>query len=182
MLLQAHVPFLGATVPSAEQVRNQFWWALAGGAHGYFVEVSYLFTHFSMRGLLSWDLQPLDDGRFDAVKEIAAASQKLTEFIRDAKITTPEEAAATGLALATPSTRLHLRIRTLPNGDCYALLINEDLAAPASARLTVKEGASYQVTDVLVGKDRGLLDASRKMAVTAPPGGAVCFKLLRVTR
>ena len=25
VLLQAHVPFLGATVPSKEQVRNQFW-------------------------------------------------------------------------------------------------------------------------------------------------------------
>jgi hypothetical protein len=177
VLLQAHVPFLGSTVPSREQVRNQFWWALAGGVHGYFVEVSYLFTHFSMRGLLSWDLHPLDDGRFDAVKEIAAASQKLAEFIRVAKITAPEEAAARGIAFATPNQRLHLRIRTLPNGDCYALLINEDLTRPESARLTVKPGMSYEVTDVLEGKERGLLDAARKMLVTAPAGGAVCLRL-----
>ena len=177
VLIQAHVPFLGATVPSAEQVRNQFWWALAGGVHGYFVEVSYLFTHFSMRGLLSWDLQPLEDGRFDAVKEIAAHSQQMTEFIRDAKIATPEETAATGVSFTERNERLHLRVRTLPNGDRFALIINEDLSKPASARLTVKEGAAYRVTDILAGKDRGKLEATRKMAVTAPAGGAVCLKL-----
>jgi hypothetical protein len=177
VLLQAHVPFLGATVPSPEQVRNQFWWALAGGAHGYFVEVSYLFTHFSMRGLLSWDLQPLEDGRFAAVREIAVASQKLAEFIREARIATPGEAAATGVQLAAPDGRLHLRLRILPNGDCYALLINEDLARPASARLTVTGGFRYRVGDILDAKDRGVLDAGRRMAVTAPPGGAVCLKL-----
>jgi len=177
VLLQAHVPFVGATVPGAAQVRNQFWWAVAGGVHGCYVEVSCLFTHFSMRGLLSWDLQPLEDGRFGAVKEIAADSRKLAEFIRDARITTPEEAAAKGITLATPGQRLHLRIRTLPNGDCYALLINEDLDKPASSRLTVKPGISYKVTDILEARERGVLDASRKMSVTAPPGGAVCLKL-----
>ena len=176
------MPFLGATVPSPAQVRNEFWWALAGGVHRYFVEASYIFANFSMRGLLSWDLQPLDDGRFDAVKEIAAASQKMSESSRDARITTPDEAAATGLALATPSERLHLRIRTLPNGDCFALLINEDLDQPASARLTVKEGLSYRVTDVLEDKDRGAFDASRKMAVTVPAAGAVCLKLRRISK
>ena len=81
-----------------------------------------------------------------------------------------------------PSVRLHLRIRTLPNGDCFMLLVNKDLAKPASARLTVKEGIRYKVTDILEGKERGLLDARRKMAVTAQPGGAVCLKIHRVTR
>jgi hypothetical protein len=59
----------------------------------------------------------------------------------------------------------------------FALIINEDLTKPASARLVVGEGKSYQVTDVLDGKARGVFDMSRKMAVTAPAGGAVCLKL-----
>lgn len=177
VLIQAHVPFLGATVPSAAQVRNQFWWALAGGVHGYFVETACLFTHFNMRGLLSWDFRPLPDGRFDAVKEIAADSQRMAEFITESKILTAEEAAATGVRFADENKRLHLRLRTKPDGTVFALLINEDLAKPASARLTVAAGKSYDVTDVLAAKFRGKLDAARKMAVTAPPGGAVCLKL-----
>ena len=177
VLLQAHVPFLGATVPSAAQVRNQFWWALAGGVHGYFVEVSYLFTHLSMRGLLSWDLQPLADGRFDAVKEIAADAQKMAEFIRDATIATPKETAAAAISFTEENKRLHLRIRTLPNGERFALIINEDLANPVSARLTVKADAAYQVTDILAAEDRGKLDAARRMAIAVPAGGAVCLRL-----
>jgi len=177
VLLQAHVPFVGATVPSAAQVRNQFWWALAGGVRGYFVEVSYLFTNLNMRGLLSWDFHPLPDGRFDAVREIAADSQKMAEFIREAKILTAEEAAATGIRFAEESKRLHLCVRTEADGAAFALVINEDLAKPASARLTVKEGARYKVTDILEGKAHGVLDAKRQMAATVPAGGAVCVKL-----
>ena len=179
VLLQAHVPFVGATVPSAAQVRNEFWWALAGGVRAYYVEASYLYAHFSMRGLLSWDLQPLTDGRFEAVQEIAAASQKLAEFICDAQLATPEETAAAGLDFAEPNKRLHLRVRVKPDGTRFALLINEDLDKPASARLTVREGLVYKVTDVLSGKDRGLFDSTRQMAVTAPPGGAVVLRLAR---
>lgn len=182
VLLQAHVPFLGATVPSGAQVRNQFWWALAGGTHGFFVEASYLFTHFSMRGLVTWDMHPQEDGRFEAVTEIAAHSQKLAEFINEARLATPEEIAAAGVALAEPSKRMHLRIRTLPKGECYALVINEDLIKPASARVSVKPGLTYQVLDVLAEKDRGKLDEKRQMIVTAPAGGAVCLKLKPVTR
>ncbi len=180
-VLQAHVPFLNPAVPTAAEVRNQFWWALAGGATGFYVETACLYTHFSFRGLLGWDLQPLPDGRFDAVGEIAAASQKLAGCIRGARIPSPEEAAATGIALAEPSKRLHLRIRALPEGDCFALLINSDLAAPASARLTVAiDGIAYEATDLLAGEMRGRLDGMRKMAVTAPPGGAVCLRLRRI--
>ena len=181
VLLQAHVAFIGATVPSAAQVRNQFWWALAGGVHGYFVEASYIYNHMSMRGLLSWDLKPLPDGRFDAVKEIAADSQKMAEFIRDAKILTPEETAATGISFAEPTKRLHLRVRTKADGTVFALIINEDLAEPASARLTVKGNARYKVTDVLEDKMRGVFAADRHMAVTVPSAGAVCLKLTPIT-
>lgn len=182
VLLQAHVPFVGATVPSAAQVRNQFWWALAGGARGYFVEVGYLFTHLNMRGLLSWDFRPLPDGRFEAVQEIAAHSRAMSEFICEANLLTAEEVAATGIRLADESRRLHLRIRTKSDGTAFALIINEDLAHAAAARITVRAGERYRASDVLAGKNRGTLDADRKMLVNVPAAGAVCLKLERAAK
>ncbi|MBK8040444.1 MAG: hypothetical protein IPK22_25420 [Verrucomicrobiaceae bacterium] len=173
VLIQAHVPFVGATVPSKEQVRNQFWWALSGGVHGYFVEVAYNVTHMSMRGLLSWDFKPLPDGRFEAVTEIAADSQKMAELITETEIVKPEDI---GLALTAPSKRLHLRARKKLDGTLFALLINEDLQNPASARITLKTGI-YQVTDVLTAKDRGKMEPTRTISVQAQPGGAVVLKL-----
>ncbi len=180
VLLQAHVPFLDATVPSKEQVRNQFWWALAGGVHGYFVEVSYNVTHMSMRGLLSWDFKPLPDGRFDAVAEIAADSQRMAEFIEDGRILSDEEAAATGIRLTEESKRLHLRVRSRGDGGLFALIINEDIARPASSRLTVADANRFDVVDVLSSKARGQLSSDRKMAFSVVPGGAACFRLTPV--
>ncbi|MFZ5833190.1 MAG: hypothetical protein ACOY3P_24140 [Planctomycetota bacterium] len=177
VLLQAHVPFVGATVPSKEQVRNQFWWAVAGGTRGYFIEVGYLFTQLNMRGLLSWDFRPLPDGRFEAVTEIAAHSQKLAEFITETEIVKPEDVQ---LRLAEPSRRLHLRARKKEDGTIFALLINADLVSPSEARLMVETQDAFAVTDVLDGKDRGRLDSTRRMAVSAPPGGAVCLRLTPV--
>lgn len=176
VLLQAHVPFLGATVPSKEQVRNQFWWAVAGGVHGYFVEVSYLFTHLNMRGLLSWDFKPLPDGRFEAVTEIAADSQKIAELITEAEIVKPEE---TGITLAAPSKRLHLRTWKKKDGTLFAILINADLTNAAGAKLQLQSG-TYQATDMLTGEKRGKMDSARTMAVQAQPGGAVVLKLAPV--
>ncbi|MBX7207156.1 MAG: hypothetical protein K1X78_02485 [Verrucomicrobiaceae bacterium] len=174
VLIQAHVPFVGATVPSKEQVRNQFWWALAGGVHGYFVEVSYNVTHMSMRGLLGWDFKPLADGRYEAVTEIAADSQKMAEFITETEIVKPGDV---GLAFAEPSKRLHLRARKKADGTIFALIINEDLQNPAGAKLTLKSAAIYRVSDVLTAKDRGKMDSTRAIAVQARPGGAVVLKL-----
>lgn len=148
--------------------------ALAGGVHGYFIEVSCLFTHLNLRGLLSWDFHPLPDGRFDEVKEIAADSQRMAELITGAKILTVEEAAATGIHFSGENKRLHLRIRTLPDGDHFALIINENLERSESARLTVRDDLRFNVSDVLAARDRGVLDAKRNMAITVPAGGAVC--------
>lgn len=173
VLIQAHVPFVGATVPSKEQVRNQFWWAVAGGVHGYFVEVSYNVTHMSMRGLLGWDFKPLPDGRYEAVTEIAADSAKMAEFITETAIVKPEDV---GLSFTEPSKRLHLRARRKADGTLFALIINEDLTSPAGARLKLQTG-TYQVTDLLTGEKRGKMDSARTMAVRAQPGGAVVLKL-----
>lgn len=174
VLIQAHAPFVGAAVPSKEQVRNQFWWALAGGVHGYFVEVSYNVTHMSMRGLVGWDFKPLPDGRYEAVTEIAADSQKMVEFVTETEMVKAEEV---GLAFAEPSQSLHLRARKKADGTLFALIINEDLARAHGTKLSVKEGTAYRVTDVLSGKDRGKIDPSRKMVVSVPEADAVCLKL-----
>src|SRR5262249_32588425 len=62
-VLQAHVPFLDPRLPRDVDLRNQFWWALAGGARAFYIECAYNFTHFSNRGLLTWDLHEQADGR-----------------------------------------------------------------------------------------------------------------------
>jgi len=177
VLLQAHVPFLGATVPSRAQVVNQFWWALAGGTHGFFVEVAYLHTHFSMRGILSWNFRPLPDGRFEAVREIAAAAPKMAEFIREARILTPAEASATGLALNQAPATLHLRVRRTPDGNLHALVINEDLESSGRAHLTLVGSVRYRATDILAGSAAGELDPGNPIVLTVPAAGAVYLKL-----
>jgi len=182
VLLQAHVPFLGATVPSRAQVVNQFWWALAGGTHGFFIEAAYLHTHFSMRGILSWDFQPLPDGRFEAVREIAAAAPKMAEFIREARILTPAEASATGLALQSAPATLHLRVRQAPDGSLHALVINEDLEAEGRARLTLGGSIPYHATDILAGRAAGSIDPDHPIALTVPAAGATYLKLQPLPR
>lgn len=177
VLIQAHVPFVGATVPSREQVINQFWWALAGGTHGFFIEAAYLHTHFSMRGLVTWNAQPEPDGRFEAVREIATAAPKMARFIRDARTLSSAEAAATGLALADAPPTLHLRVRTLPNGTSFALVINEDLARPATASLTWAGRTKLNAIDLLAEKDVGTLEATHALALSVPAARAVCFEL-----
>lgn len=179
VLLQAHVPFLGATVPSRAQVINQFWWALAGGTHGFFIETAYLHTHLSMRGVLSWTFAPLPDGRYDAVREIAATAPKLAEFIHEARILDAEAVAATGLALAQAPRTLHLRVRAMPDGALYALVINEDLERPANAKLCMAHDTRFAATDILAQRTAGELAEGAPLELAVPAAGAVCFKLTR---
>lgn len=73
--------------------------------------------------------------------------------------------------------RLHLRIRVLPGGDHFALIIDECIERPESARLTVRDDLRFGVTDVVIARDRGVPDAKRNMAITVPVGRAVCLKL-----
>lgn len=177
VLLQAHVPFLGAAVPSREQVVNQFWWAVAGGAHGFFIEAAYLHTHFTMRGLLTWNFAPQPDGRYEAVREIAGALPRLDGFIRDARLLDPAETAATGLSLAGAPPTLHLRVRQRADGSRYALVINEDLARPAEARLMTHHTDSWVATDVLTGRSAGPLGAAQPVALLVPAARAACLEL-----
>lgn len=176
-VLQAHVPFLEATVPSPEQLRNQFWWALAGGARGFMVETAFLPTHYSMRGLLSWDLRPLPDGRYDELSNLTQQALKLREFIVDSVPATEAETQRAGLSLqsAMPGS-VHLRVRAAPDGGWYALLVNENLAGEATAQLTTQR-TRYATHDVLAASDGDPLEPGTSLRVTVPAAGAVCLKL-----
>jgi hypothetical protein len=181
-VLQAHVPFLEATVPSREQLRNQFWWAVAGGAHGFMVETAFLPTHYSMRGLLSWDLHPLPDGRYDELASLTRQAEKLREFITATTPATEAESRSSGLTLratAVPSP-IHLRMRAAPEGGWYALLINENLASDATATLATHDMA-YAAQDVLGATSAGTLRPDTPLRVTVPRAGAVCLRLKSIS-
>ncbi|HWB00956.1 MAG TPA: hypothetical protein VG713_20835 [Pirellulales bacterium] len=177
-VLQAHVPFLEPTVPSREALRNQYWWALAGGAKGFFIETAYLFTHFSVRGLLSWTGEPLTDGRYDEVCELAAITRKLEAAIADSDPLDESEASETGIALVRSRHDVALRMRRNAAGTVYAILINGALEAEATVRITAAGSkAVYRVADLMTGSDRGRLDADRRMIVKLPAGGGAVFRL-----
>lgn len=61
-------------------------------------------------------------------------------------------------------------------------MINEDLERPATARLTVDQDTEFHITDVLANKNRGRLNATRKLLVTAQCAGAVVLKLVPASR
>lgn len=178
-VLQAHVPFLESTVPSREQLRNQFWWAVAGGARGFMVETAYLFTHFSMRGLLSWDLRPLPDGRFDELTVLTAHAAKCEEMIARSQ---PVEAGAKYNAMfrLEGDGNVHLRLRTVDGDVRYALLINADLKSNATCALHGTPEANYRVRDVLHEQDLGATSAG-PIHLSIPPGGAACLRLQPMT-
>ena len=180
-VLQAHVPFLEATVPTCEQVRNQFWWALSGGARAFFFEAAYLHTHFTMRGLLSWDFRPLPDGRFDEMKRLASLIPQLTDMITNSTIATKEQLATSGISLTKASKTTHLRLRLAEKDVYYVLIINEDLQNKTDAKLSLSHSTiTYSVTDILSGIKRGELRAKQTMSFEIAPGDAACLRLTSI--
>ena len=179
-VLQAHVPFLKAAVPTREQVRNQFWWALSGGARAFYFEAAYLHTHFSMRGLLSWDFRPLPDGRFDEMKRLAALIPNLTDLTTNSTIATKSQLSSSGFSLVNAPVKTHLRLRTAGAGKdvYYILIINEDLNNKTEARLAMnRPNSAYAVTDILTGAKRGELKTNQPMQFEIAPGDAACLRL-----
>jgi hypothetical protein len=176
-VLQAHVPFREPTVPSPEELRNQYWWCVATGVRGFHVETAFLFTHFSVRGLLSWAAEPLPDGRYDEVRELTATTRKLEEMLVESQPLDPDR-NDTHVALAASRQPLALRLRISTDGTLYAILINSALDAKATGRLTIDAAElAYEVIDVLTGARRGRLDNDRRMLVEVAPGGGAVYRL-----
>jgi hypothetical protein len=177
-VLQGHVPFLEPTVPRREELRNQFWWCVAGGAQGFYVETAYLFTHFSVRGLLDWTGKPLPDGRYDEVCELAATTRKLEHTLLAARRLDDTAAAKTHVGLVDSRQPAALRLFAAPDGVLYALVINHRLDREAAVRMTIlADDLVFRATDVLADDNRGRLDQHRQMLIKIPPGGAAVYEL-----
>jgi len=177
-VLQAHVPFKKSAVPTREQLRNQFWWALAGGARAFFIEVAHLHTQFTMRGMLSWDFRPLPDGRYDEMKRLAGFIPRLADLITNSTIATREQVEASGIFLKDSPKTTHLRLRTTKKGDYYVLIINEDTEKKALVELTTRDyNFAWSVTNVLTGTPLKELREGRTMSFEIAPGDAACLLL-----
>ena len=173
-VLQAHVPFLDPAIPTAAEVRNQFWWALAGGARAFYIETACLYTHFSFRGILSWDLQPLTDGRYDEIRELAKTVKRLETVIAESEPMEPAETAALGFALAPPDAAVALRVRKAKDGRRWLLLINRALDTTATVSVNASD---YTAAELYPGSSKQRLTPARPLTVGVPPGGGACFEL-----
>jgi hypothetical protein len=182
-VLQAHVPFLDPCIPTAAEVRNQFWWALAGGARAFYFETACLYTHFSFRGILSWDLQPIPDGRYDEIRALAATAKRLEAVVADSAPMDPGETAALGFVLEPSGASVALRLRKADYGRRWLLLINREL--DAAVTVTVKLNADAPpLTAVGLYPDSSerCLSPACSMAVDLPSGGGACFELQSKSR
>jgi hypothetical protein len=180
-VLQAHVPFLDPAVPAAAELRNQFWWALAGGARAFYIETACLYTHFSFRGILSWDLKPLQDGRYDEIRELAKTAKRLETVIAESEPMDSAETAALGLTLNPLDAAVALRARKAKDGRYWLLLINRVLDTAATVRLTVNN-SSYSVVELHPGSSKQAPTSTQPVTVRVPAGGGVCYELRTTIR
>jgi hypothetical protein len=178
-VLQAHVPFLEPRVPRDVELRSQFWWALAGGARAYYFECAYNFTHFSNRGLLTWDLREQADGRCAEVRRLAAIVSRLEPLIAEGQPDHSAETAALGVKIVSNhGGPIALRFRRAPDGTRWLLLINPSLDEAGTATLTLGAGAGALTVEELVpGSGAMPFSAMQPLVARIAPGGGACFRL-----
>jgi hypothetical protein len=183
-VLQAHVPFLDPRVPSDIELRSQFWWAVAGGARAFYFECAYNFTHFSNRGLLTWDLSEQGDGRCAEVRRLAAIARRLEALIAEGQPSESTETAAPGVKItSTRGGAVALRLRRTPDGNCWLLLINASLDRAATATVTLGANApALTVEEVVPGSGSLPLAPECPLIARIPPGGGACFRWSRPDR
>jgi hypothetical protein len=177
-VLQAHVPFLEPQVPRDVELRSQFWWAVAGGARALYFECAYSFTHFSNRGLLTWDLREQADGRCAEVRRLAVIVRRLEPMIADGQIDDSAEAAALGVKVdSTHGGPVALRLRRAPDGTRWLLLINPSLDEAATARLTLSEKSpALTVEELVPGSGSMSFTPGEPLVARIAPGGGACFR------
>jgi hypothetical protein len=184
-VLQAHVPFLDPRVPRDVELRNQYWWALAGGARAFYFECAYNFTHFSNRGLLTWDLNEQSDGRCAEMRRLAEVTRRLEPLIAEGQPDTSPVTAALGLTLAPAASGapgdagdVALRVRRTPDGTRWLLLVNRALDAAYSATIALADAAPALIAEELVpGSGKRPFAPGRPLVAQLPPGGGACFRL-----
>lgn len=179
-VLQAHVPFLDPVVPTAAEVRSQFWWALAGGARAFYFETACLFSHLSYRGILGWDLRPLSDGRYDEIGRLAATAKRLETVIAESDPLTADEAAKLGVAVASPGSAVAWRLRAAKDGRRWLLLINRRLDQAADATIQATDpAADWEAIELEPTTSRQVFTARSPLRVMVSPAGGACYELRR---
>jgi hypothetical protein len=182
-VLQAHVPFLDPRLPRDVELRNQFWWALAGGARAFYFECAYNFTHFSNRGLLTWDLHEQPDGRCAEVRRLADVARRLEPLIADGQPDDRPDTLSLGLKLVPArdgdaDAAVALRLRRAADGTRWLLLINHSLDRAATATVTLGPDAPALTAEELVpGTGMVPFTSGRSLVARVPPGGGACFRL-----
>jgi hypothetical protein len=173
-VLQAHIPFVDPTLPSGVQVRNQFWWAVAGGAQGFLFEAAYLFTDLSMRGILSWDLRPLPDGRYAEIQRLAGIARQMQAMLSESEPQPEGAAEQMGITLDHPD-RAAMRLRRGTSGNLFLLLVNKSTEAPATVRASFS--ASRLVAREMTASGSSRDSDTNGFVVELAPGDGACFRL-----
>jgi len=179
-VLQAHVPFLDPRVPKDVELRNQFWWAMAGGARAFFIECAYNFTHFSNRGLLTWDLREQPDSRCDEVRRLAETVRRLEPMIADGQPVAGKLWTALGAKVTeTHGGAVALRLKRTPDGTLWLVLINKSLDRASRATVTLAVDAPHFTTqEITPGTGPREFSPERRLVAEIPPGGGACFRLV----
>jgi hypothetical protein len=172
-VLQGHTPFVEPAQPTRAEVRNQFWWCAAAGAGGFLFEAAYIFNRFSNRGLLTWGLEPVPDGRLEEIGELSGVTRNLEEML----LTSQPATDNAGMRMSKGAEHVALRMRRSADGVAYAMLINSDLVAPASAELSLSQ--DWKVVEVAPGRVMRARRSPETVTLDLPAGGGVCLRLTR---
>jgi hypothetical protein len=172
-LPQAHVPFRGPALPKPADLRNQFWWCVAGGARAFLFEAAYIFNRSSTRGLLTWGLEPVPDGRLEGVARLAPAARALEDVILHARPAADSDGDGSTLRIAAGAGDVAMRALRSPRGR-YVLVINRKLDAEARVSCTLPQGKVEEIAPGGTMRREG-----SGVMLVLPPGGGVCLRIGR---
>lgn len=177
-VLQAHIPFIEPTLPSRAELRNQFWWCVAAGAQAYFFEVAYSFNHFSNRGLLTWTLEPVPDGRLHEVGELAKVIPGLEEMLLTTQHTSQDVAGELNVKVIEGEQNSAVTVRPASDRNVYTVFVNKDLDHVTPVHFVVSSSHTFSnPVDVLTGKQVLKQGSNNAYRIDIPAGGGVCLKL-----
>jgi sugar phosphate isomerase/epimerase len=173
--IQAHIPFEGPAIPAEADVFLQFWLNVAAGTRGFYYEAAYVYNHYSIRGLLSWKLKPLPDGRAGAAAATMGYLPALTNMlVNSQKVDDPVSASALTIETANPDNVL-MRMRT-DGIRSWLFLINRDTANPVEFTLKRTVAESLYLREVAPGSSSRLITETGDR-LSLPPGQGVCFEM-----